>query len=178
MDDVLRQLTPEQALVILSRLYEKDGKIRQVVVEEARSVLDAVDLDETAREVFLVLDSISVEDLWDRSGASRRGYTSPDEAAVDMFEKELEPFFDQVLRYHQLGMFPQEKIYCMGVLLGIYRFNQESKSEFRQWAVDVPAECFGYLLNEWRKGCRSAALRTEMNEFVRNSCPKWAKYFL
>jgi hypothetical protein len=178
MDDVLRQLTPEQALHVIRRLYEKDARTRQVVLATARSVLEAVDLNETAEEVFFLLDSISVEHLWDRSGPKRGGYTSPDQAAVDIIEEKLESFFDQVRKYRQLGMFPQEKTYCMGILLGIYRFDQESRSEFRHWAVDVPVECFGYLLNEWRKGCQNADPRNEMDEFVKNSCPKWAEYFL
>jgi len=35
----------------------------------------------------------------------------------------------------------------MGVILGIYRYEHESKSEFREWCVDVPIECAGYLLD-------------------------------
>jgi len=176
MDDILTQLTPEQALKVVRRLYERDVDIRQAVMEEANSVLEAVDRDETAEEVLFVLDSIDVQDLWDNSGAKRSGYISPDEAAVEMMEDELEPFFDQVRRYHKLKMFPQAKVYCMGVLQGIYRFVQESKSEFKGWAVDIPIGCFGYLLDEWRKNCQGSTATTEMDEFIRNSCPNWAKY--
>jgi hypothetical protein len=178
MDDILTQLTPDQALEVVRRLHNRDGNIQRAVLEEARNVLEAVDRDEIAEEVFLVLDLIDVQDLWDASGASRDGYISPDEAAVEMMENELEPFFDQVRRYHKLRMFPQEHIYCMGVLQGIYRFGQESETEFKEWAVDVPQECFGGLLNEWRKGCQSSIATTEMDEFIRDSCPNWAKYVL
>ena len=174
--DILKQLTPEQALKVVRRLYEREVDIRQAVMEEVNSVLKAIDRNETAEEVFFVLDSIDVQDLWDNSGAKQSGYISPDEAAVEMIEDELEPFFDQVRRYHQLRMFPQEQTYCMGVLQGIYRFDQESKSQFKDWAVDIPIECFGYLLDEWRKNCQNATATTEMDEFIRNSCPNWAKY--
>jgi mRNA-degrading endonuclease RelE of RelBE toxin-antitoxin system len=51
-------------------------------------VLTEIDLDETAEEVFLILDSIDVQDCWDRSGGSRDGYTSPDEAAAEIMEEE------------------------------------------------------------------------------------------
>ena len=176
MGDILAQLTPEQALEVVRRLYKRDKNIRQAIMEEAKSVLEAIDVDETAEEVFFMLDSIDVQDLWDRSGAGRDGYSSPGEEAVEMMEEELAPFFEQVRRYQQLRMFPQAQTYCMGVLLGIYRFDQESKSEFREWAVDIPLECFGYLLDEWRKGCESSTAGTEMDEFVKNSCPNWAKY--
>jgi len=89
-------------------------------------------LDGTADEVSVVLDSIDVQDCWDRSGSSRDDYTSPDEAAAEIIEEELQPFFDQVERYHELGMPEQEGAYCMGVIFGIYRYEQESKSEFRE----------------------------------------------
>ena len=64
---------------------------------------------------------------------------SPDEAALDIIEEELQPFFDQVERYHELGMAEQEATYSMAVILGIYRFEHESKSEFKKLAEDLPA---------------------------------------
>jgi hypothetical protein len=42
-----------------------------------------------------------------RSGRSRDGYTSPDEAAAEMIEAELQPFCDQFERYQELGMAEQ-----------------------------------------------------------------------
>jgi len=176
MDDILTQLTPEQVLEVVRRLYERDVDIRRAVMEEAGTILEAVDRDETAEEVFFVLDLIDVQDLWDKSGAGRNGYISDDEAASEMIEDKLEPFFDQVRRYHKLKMFPQAQTYCMGILQGVYRFGQESKTEFREWAVDIPLECFRRLLDEWRKDCQNSTATTRMDEFVRNSCPNWAKY--
>ena len=54
------------------------------------NVLTEIELDKTADEVFVVLDSIDVQDCWDRSGSSREGYTSPDEAATEIIEEELQ----------------------------------------------------------------------------------------
>ena len=93
MDDVIKKLTTEQALEVVKRLAEKGDEIREAVLTEARAALTEIDLDETADEVFFVLDSIDVQDCWDRSGRSRNGYTSPDEAAAEIVEEELEPFF-------------------------------------------------------------------------------------
>src|ERR1700730_1846959 len=100
-------------------------------------VLTEIDLDETAEEVFLILDSIDVQDCWDRSGGTRDGYTSPEDAAAEIIDEELQPFFDQVERYRELGMAEQEAAYCKGVILGIYRYERESKSEFREWSTDI-----------------------------------------
>ena len=178
MDDMIKKLTAEQALEVVKRLSEKGGKIREAMLAEARNLLTAVDLDETAEEVFSVLDSIDVQDCWDRSGKTRYGYTEPDEAAVELVEEELQPFYDQAGRYHELGMAEQEKTYSMGVILGIYRYENESKSEFREWCEDVPIECAGYLLDIWRKRNRGRAAAQAMNEFIQSRCPKWAKYLI
>ena len=178
MNDVIRKLTAAQALEVVKRLSEKGGEIREAVLTEAKNVLVEIDLDETADEVFFALDSIDVQDCWDRSGSSGNGYTSPDEAAVEIMEEELQPFFDQAWRYHKLGMPEQETTYCMGVILGIYRYEQESKSEFREWSVDIPIECAGYLLDEWRKRSQRTTSAESMDEFIQRRCPKWARYLI
>jgi hypothetical protein len=176
MDDVTSKLTPEQALKIVERLGRKGGMIREAVVTEAMNVLTEIDLDGTADEVFAVLDSIDVQDCWDRSGGSRDGYTSPDEAAAEIIEEELQPFFDQVDRYHELEMPEQETAYCMGVIVGIYRYERESKSDFREWSVDIPAECAGFLLDRWRERNREKDSADVMQEFIRERCPEWSKW--
>ena len=138
----------------------------------------AIDVDETANDVFFVLDSIDVQDCWDRSGRSRYGYTEPSEAAVELVEEELQPFYDQAKTYRDLGMPEQETTYCKGVILGIYRYEHESKSEFRKWCIDVPIEYAGYLLDTWRERNQGTAPAQAMDEFIRHRCPKWAKYLI
>jgi len=76
---MISKLTPEQALEVVRRLCDKGGAIRDAVLAEARNVLCEIDLDEIAGEVFSVLDSIDVQNCWDRAGSSREGYTSPEE---------------------------------------------------------------------------------------------------
>ncbi|MDQ3565442.1 MAG: hypothetical protein M3436_15385 [Pseudomonadota bacterium] len=92
---MIKKLTAEQALEVIKRLSGKGGKLQEAVLAEARDVLSEIDLHETADEVFFVLDSIDVQDCWDRAGSSRNGYTSPDEAAVEIMEERLQPFLDQ-----------------------------------------------------------------------------------
>jgi hypothetical protein len=176
MSDVIGKLTSEQALEIVERLCRKGGEIREAVVAEAMNLLAEFSLDGTADEVFNALDSIDVQDCWDRAGGSRDGYTSPDEAALDIVEEELQPFFDQVERYHELKMPEQEAAYCMAVLLGIYHFEHESKSDFRTLAEDIPAECAGNLLEEWRERNPEQAGIDAMYAFIRERCAKWASW--
>ena len=178
MQDVIKKLSAEQALEVVKRLSGTGGKIQEAVLAEARNVLSEIDLDETADEVFFVLDSIDVEDCWDRAGSSRDGYTSPDEAALEIVEESLQPFFDQTRRYHEVGMPGEEMTHCMGLILGIYRYEHDSKSEFREWSVDIPLECAGHGLREWRERGQGLAFAEAMDEFIQQRCPNWATYLL
>jgi len=178
MDEVISKLTPQQALEVVMRLSDKGGAIRDAVVAEAGNVLSEIDLDQTADEVSFVLDSVDVQDCWNRAGRSRDGYTSPEEAAVELVEEQLQPYFDQAGRYHDLGMTEVEATYCRGVIVGIYRYEHESKSEFREWSVDIPLECAGNLLTRWRERNQNSAFNAAMDAFIRDRCPNWTRYLL
>lgn len=175
---ILDKISPGKALEILKRLSEKDQNIAQRIEKEAGEVFEKIDLEEICEGVYLVLDGIDVEELWDRSGPSRDGYSSPEDMAVEMMEEELEPYNKEVIEYLELGITNAAKFYCMGVLKGIYKYVQESKSEFKNWAVDVPEECFGYLLEEWKKKTKNRNDVKEMNVFIEKECNNWAEWAL
>jgi hypothetical protein len=176
MTNVISMLTAEQALAIICRLCRTGGVLRDAVVAEAMSVLTEIDVDTIADEVFAALDTIDVQDCWDRSGRSRDGYTSPDEAATEMIEEALQPYVDQLERYRALAMPGQELAFCMGILLGIYRYPRESRSEFREWSLDIPAECAGLLMAQWRERQKSEAGISAMKAFIRARCPEWIQW--
>jgi hypothetical protein len=173
MDDVTSKLTPEQALKIVERLRRKGGKLREAVVTEAMNVLTEIDLDGTADEVFVVLDSIDVQDCWDRSGGSRDGYTSPDEAAAEIIEEELQPFFEQVERYHELGM-PRS-----GLLHGDNRRNLSPRARVQ---VGVQTMVRGHSRRmRWLSAGQVAETKSGKSQHQRdaridNRCPEWAKW--
>jgi enamine deaminase RidA (YjgF/YER057c/UK114 family) len=78
-----------------------------------------VDIKDIASLVYFDLDSIEVEEVWDRSGRTRNGYVEPTEMAFQMFEEALEPFLEEMKKYLKLSMFVEAKEYCMGILRGI-----------------------------------------------------------
>jgi hypothetical protein len=57
---------------------------------------------------------------------------------------------------------------------GIYRYERESKSEFREWSLDIPIECAGNLLTRWRERNQNSAFNAAMDAFIRDRCPNWA----
>ena len=87
----------------------------------------------------------------------------------------MQPFVDQAKRYHELDMLKQERDYCAGVILGLYRYERESKSEFRNWSEDLPLDSAGWLRDEWRERNADKAVRDTMDEFIKGRCPEWAR---
>lgn len=177
-DNTIDRISPEQALEILRGLARNNPAIKKQIENKAEEILKEISVEEICEEVYSALDRIDVEELWDRSGPSRYGYSAPADMAVEMMEEELEPFNREVFKYLEMGMAKEAKLYSMGILKGIYQYEQESKSEFKDWAADVPAECFGYLLLEWKKRASNENDLKEMGEFIEKKCGKWAKWAL
>lgn len=176
MKDILDKIQPTEALVILRKLAESDTGLRNRITEIAGDLIKDVDIDEICDDVFSTLDFIDVHELWDRSGASSDGYTSPEDMAYEMVEEVLNPFEKEVYRLFDLGMEQEAKLSCMGVLKGLYLYEYESKSEFKGWVADVPGECYDNLLREWRKLNKSKRDGKGMDTFLERECSKWVRY--
>lgn len=175
--NIFNIITPDDAFVILQTLAKEDKEIAKRIQQLAMEYLSDVDVEGVADEVYSALDFIDVEELWDRSGSTRDGYVDPGDMAWEMFEEALQPFLDEMKKHQKLSMPNGAKYQCMGILQGIYRFEKESKSEFKDWAVDAPGEYFGTVLDEWRDNCESSEDFEGMKTFIQKNCPKWAKYF-
>jgi len=62
-----------------------------------------------------------------------------------------------------------------GFLLTEYRqYVTLSISTFREWATDIPGECFGHLLREWEKKAGNSS--NEIREFIEKECGTWATW--
>ena len=92
-----------------------------------------------------------------------------------MFEEALEPFVQEMQRLLDLKIHQEAKLYCMGILKGIYQYEEDSGSEFKDWASDVPGESFGYILREWGKN-GSKKDKKEMKNFIKKECPAWSEW--
>jgi hypothetical protein len=134
-----------------------------------------IDIEEVSEDVMSSLNFIDVHELWDRSGSNSYGeYTSPEEMAFEMVEEELDPFNQEVFRLCDLKMYKEATDSCEGVLWGIYRFEHESECEFKDWASDVPGECFDYLEEEYKKRCKDKKQVKRIEDFIVKECSKWA----
>ena len=174
-DEIFEKISPNEALEILRQIAKADKNLKKKIIELAEVLFRDVDVDDICDAVFDALDEIDVHELWDRAGPKRDGYTSTEEMSVEMFEEALEPFVQEMERLLNLNMLQEAKLYCMGILKGIYQYEQDSQSEFKDWAADVPGETFGCILSQWGKN-RNKKDKQEMKGFIKNEFPAWSKW--
>lgn len=171
---LIDSLTPEDALAVLRDLSHGRGKLADAVNDAIAAYLQTVDVEDVATDIFHTLDALVVEDVWDRSGRTRYGYTEPSQAAVDVFEEALEPFIAKLNEYMRLEMHSEAEKYCLGILKGIYDFDHESESNYKEWAEDVPHESFGWVRQIWMDHHRDPREREGMDARIAAICPGWA----
>jgi hypothetical protein len=61
-------------------------------------------------------------------------------------------------------------------LKGIYDFEQEASSEFKELAVDAPGEFFGQVLDDWKKLFGQRPPVGGMTEFLKTHCAQWTEW--
>lgn len=174
-NDIFDKISPNEALKILRQITKIDKNLKKKIIELAEDLFRAVDVEKICEDVFYALDGIDVHELWDRAGPKTDGYTSPEDMSVEMLEEALEPFVQEMQRLLDLEMHQEAKLYCMGILKGIYQFEEDSESEFKDWASDVPGESFGYILKEWAKNMNKKD-KKEMKDFIKKEFPAWSKW--
>jgi len=171
--DILTTITQNEAFTILKSLAKEDENIKKRIEQLAIEYLEDVDVEEIADAVYFDLDLIEVEDLWDRSGSTRDGYVDVNEEAWVMFEEALKPYTDELKRYHDRSMAAQAKLYCMGILKGIYLFEKASTSQYKDWAVGAPKDFFSRISRDWKGVCKSREYLDEMDHFIEQECLEW-----
>jgi hypothetical protein len=114
-----------------------------------------------------------VEEVWDRAGATRYGYKEPQEVAGEMIEQVIEPFWQEMHKYAQMGFHAQAKQVCIGLLLGLYQFEHESTNEFKDWAVGEAAEFAREVIRRWKSGSPSPEDMREVRYVVDEQLKGW-----
>ena len=135
--------------------------------------LSGVDPEDVAVVLYNELDALEVEEVWDRAGPTRHGYVDPGEAADGMIEEVIEPYLEELRKYQALGMNTEANRMCMGLLLGLYRFEDESTSEFKNWAPDAPGEFAWAVVEAWRAGMPSRAAMAKALERPGRPMLRW-----
>ncbi len=173
--EALNEINGDVALDVLKCLALNDRKIARQIEKQIRQMLDdEVDTETIAAEVQADLEILDVEDVWDGAGKDRYGtYTDPSEAADQMFSDTIEPYQEKLRQYLRLGKLEHAEKYCLGILKGIYLFEQESDSEYKGWAPDCSMGYFSNIREEWEKNCKTKSGLKNVRAFVEEQCPGW-----
>ncbi len=163
MKDIIDKITSNEAILILKRLAESDETIKNKINEIAYELIGQVDYEKICESVFDALIVIDIHELW--AGAIH-GYIPTEDMAAEIFEEKLEPFKNEMFRLIDLKMEKESMYYCMGILKGINKYVDESDSEFKDWAEDVPDIYFEDLLYEWKKKITNKTIIEEMTKFI------------
>ena len=171
--ETIDHLSLTDALSILRALADSDEGLAARIAEMAMSHLSGVDPEEVAAVLYDELDTLEVEEVWDRAGRTRHGYIEPGEAADQMIEEVLDPFLEELTKYQKIGMNTEANRMCMGLLMGLYRFKRESMSEFKDWAPDAPIIFAEAVVDAWKEGLPSRADNAAVKAFVEEELGGW-----
>lgn len=89
MRDILDEISPDEAMAILKMLAREDQKLKARIAKLAAEYISQVNIDKMVSLVYLSLNAIRVEEVWDRLGETRNRYVDPTEMAWEMFEETL-----------------------------------------------------------------------------------------
>ena len=67
--EVINQLSPQDALAVLNVLADSDANLAKRIAQIATEYLSEVDADDVAEEVYIDLECLHVEDVWDSIAA-------------------------------------------------------------------------------------------------------------
>lgn len=183
---IVKRLTPREAQAVLAQLLARHPELVGEAEGIARAMMSKVSFEEVADDVEAALRFPGLDELNDRAGPSRWGYTSPDEAAWDLLEEALQPFVDEMRRYAELGLEKPALEMCRGILMGLYRLRDgEGPSDDGRsvlaWAPDFPLEAAPMVVKAWRQARRpkgtAEKARAEglarLQAFVAEHLPEW-----
>jgi hypothetical protein len=67
-------------------------------------------------------------------------------------EEALQPFIDEMKKNQQRALPAVAKAYCIGIIKGLWAYEEESCSDFKDWVTDAPGEYVDTVVEEWKKG--------------------------
>jgi hypothetical protein len=95
---LLERLTPDEAAGVLQGLLEAHPDLSSEAEEIARSLLHQVEYEDVAAEIENEIRALDYEVLNGRAGAHEGGYLEPSEAAWEILEETVEPYFEDMKR--------------------------------------------------------------------------------
>lgn len=174
VSQIIDNLSVFEARAVLRTLAENDADLAQRIAEMTLTSVSGEDMEAVAAALYDELDALEVDEVWDRAGRTRYGYVETSEVASQMIEAVLAPYLEELSRYQALGLNLEAGELCRGLLLGLYQFEHESKSQFKDWATDLPFDFAQEVLAAWKRGPADEGDGGEINGFIQEELPRWS----
>lgn len=165
--DCLDLLTGDEAQHVLQELLSSRPDLIPDAKRAANALLATVSFADVAKNVFGALPAL---DLYDLDAEPRRGgYVEPSEAAWEVIEKVVTPYFHDLERRVKLGHEDEAVEVCKGIVVGLYR-TEHTGFELLEYAEDSPSELAGHAVDIWRRRRRNEQFPTN---FIEKFTPDW-----
>ena len=152
MKSFLHSLNSDETSQVLKTLLDDNPELIKKAYDIAVKAVGDVDADTIGHEIYQELNALDVDYLYEHSGKSRYGYVDPHDMAWEMFEDALSPFIDEMKTNQQRGLLAVAKAYCIGIIRGLWRFEEKSNSDFKDWVTDAAGDYVSTVVDTWKKG--------------------------
>ncbi len=173
---VLAKMSPLEQASILRALLQKHPTLTPEAEALAMEMMSSPPFEDIAYDVFEAVTSLSMDDFDSRAGNHPWGYVDPTEAAWELLQESVQEFVDDMKRRLELGLTPAAEAICVGIVVGLYKANDESSDLLLGWAPDFAAEAacqtVAELIQAYPSKDRRAA-RARLHAFLGDLVPGW-----
>lgn len=166
-------LTPEEAKSVLQLLLTQRPGLTKEVGDIIAKLKPAVDADEVAVWVRNELESIEIDDVWERSGEDRYGYTAPYDAADELMGEVVDSHMLEVRKLEDLKRPDDADTYLAGVIMGLNQFENDVESPVKELADESATAFASTVLAGWKKAVRDDSRVANMQQRLVENCAGW-----
>ena len=138
MKKCIESLTADEAARVLDDLLDNNPDLIKKAYDAAMKMAGDVNADAIMDDVFDKLNEL--DDISSRCGRTRYGYVEPGEAAWEMFGEAVNPFIDEMKKAQKHGLPAAAKAHCIGIIKGLWKYEEEATTDFADWVEDAPGE--------------------------------------
>ena len=150
MKKCIKSLDADEAARVLNDLLDNNPDLMKKAYDTVMKIAGDVNADVIMDEVFNTLNGL--DDISSRCGRTRYGYVEPSEAAWEMFGEAVNPFIDEMKKAQKRALPAAAKAHCIGIIRGLWKFEEEATTDFADWVEDAPGEYVDAVVKEWKKG--------------------------
>ncbi len=170
--DILSHLKGPEALFILNELIKEDPHLTKRIHELAYHHLEGVEVEDVAEEVLYDLESLEMDELLDYPIADH-GFMEAEDIADEMLAHTMLHHVEEMNRYLNLNMGKEARDYCLGILIGLNKYEKESVPLLRGCNTENTQFYIIEILEEWKKKEKDPYLLKSFDDRLKEEFPDW-----